>query len=351
VVDEVYQRLRKFLDALPGGFPESESGVELRILRKLFSPEEAEMELHMRPAPEPPEAIAVRAGMDEGEAATLLESMAKQGLIYRIRFDENVLYMAIQFVVGIYEFHLNTMDRELAEMFEEYLPNLEKIVNATETKQHRVVPVGASIEETTAVATYESVSDLVENQELIAVAPCICRKEQGLLDNPCKRPHEVCFTFGMAAEYYIENGLGREVSVDEAKEILVAAEEAALVLAPTNAREILNLCCCCKCCCGVLRVLGKMERPADIVQSSFQARIDPDACNSCGECYVRCQIDAIVEGERTLEVDEARCIGCGLCVTTCPEDAIEMVRLPDVPEPPANIVEMNMRIAQEQSKL
>lgn len=348
--DDVYLRLREFLDGLPGGFPETDSGVELRILRKLFTPREAEMELFLLPAPEQPERIAERAGMEEGEAAELLESMAKQGLIYRIRFDENVFYMAIQFVVGIYEFHLNTMDKELALLFEEYLPTLEKIVNATETKQLRVVPVGAAIDSETAVATYDSARDLVVNQQLIAVAPCICRKEQGLLGNPCQRPQEVCFTFGMAAEYYIENGLGRKISTDETLRLLDAAEEAALVLAPTNAREIMNLCCCCECCCGVLRVLGAMESPADVVQSSFQSRIDEDACNACGICLDRCQIDAIIEGGQVMEVDTARCIGCGLCVPTCPEDAITLMTKPDVPEPPANIVEMNLRIAREQGK-
>ncbi len=41
--EEVYVRLREFLDKLPGGYPETDSGVEIRILKKLFSPEDAEL--------------------------------------------------------------------------------------------------------------------------------------------------------------------------------------------------------------------------------------------------------------------------------------------------------------------
>ena len=67
---DVYQRLAKKLDELPNGFPSTESGVELKILRKIFTPEEAEMTLKMRPIPETVEAIAERLGksVDEMQA-------------------------------------------------------------------------------------------------------------------------------------------------------------------------------------------------------------------------------------------------------------------------------------------
>ena len=40
---DVYERLRDHLHHLPVGFPSTKSGVELRILRQLFTEEEAEM--------------------------------------------------------------------------------------------------------------------------------------------------------------------------------------------------------------------------------------------------------------------------------------------------------------------
>jgi hypothetical protein len=50
VSDSIYDELREFLDRLPGGFPQTESGVEMRILRKLFDLDEARMELNLAPA-------------------------------------------------------------------------------------------------------------------------------------------------------------------------------------------------------------------------------------------------------------------------------------------------------------
>ncbi len=347
--DDVYYQLRDFLDKMPNGFPSTPEGTEIKILKKMFAPEEARITMALQPMPEKPSAIAERLGMDEAEVAEKLEEMAKKGCIYRVRAGDDVLYMAIQFVVGIYEFHLNSIDRELAELMEEYMPHLAQIWAVAPTKQLRVVPVGSALDATPAVATYNKIRDMVAGQEHISVAPCICRKEQKLMGYECDRPYEACLQFGMAAQYYVENGMGRAISVDECMKILDKAEEEALVLSPNNAKELLNICCCCSCCCGVLRMLRQYPRPAEQVQATYQAKIDPEVCSVCGTCLERCQIDAIVEGEEYNEVDLERCIGCGLCVSGCPEEAISMALREDIPEPPDNIVETMMKIAQERS--
>jgi len=348
--EEVYKNLAKFLDRMPGGFPETRSGVELKILKKFFTPEQAGILMKLTPFPEPVAKIAARLEMDEAETARKLEQMAKEGSIYRVRAGDKVLYMAINFVVGIYEFHLNSIDRELAELMEEYLPTLKTMWEKTKTKQLRVVPIHSAVASAPAVSTYDQVRELTKKHDLISVAPCICRKEQALLDNPCDRPLESCLQFGMAAQYYIENGMGRKISKDELMAILKMGEEKALVLSPTNAQDIMNICMCCGCCCGVLRGLKAMPKPAEQVQASFQARIDPGLCSACGACLDRCQMDAIAEGD-VFRVDGERCIGCGLCLPTCPEEAIYFVARETAAALPANIVEMNMRIGKERGVL
>ena len=347
MAEDVYLRLREFLNNMPGGYPETESGVEIRILEKFFTPEQAEMTMHLTPIPEPVSAIAERAGMDEEEAAELLETLAKEGNIMRIRAGDQLYYMAISFVVGIYEFHLKVMDREFAEMMEEYQPYLAKMWSTLETGQLRVVPVESAIENVHGVETYDRVRDLVKEHELFATADCICRKEQEVMGNRCDRPMENCLTFGVGAQWYIDNGLGREISKEECLEILDEAEESALVLSPSNAQAFVNICTCCSCCCNMLKGLRTFERPADHAGSSFQAKIDPELCTACGTCLDRCQIEAIIEGDEHNEVDLARCIGCGLCVSTCPEEAIEIVAKAEVKVPPENIVARDIKLAAE----
>ena len=104
--DELYIRLREFMDALPGGFPSTESGVEMKILHKLFSPEDAEMVLCMTRHPEPAAAIAERREMPEAGATELLDSMASRGLIVRTTEEGQPRYEAEQFAVGFYELQM-----------------------------------------------------------------------------------------------------------------------------------------------------------------------------------------------------------------------------------------------------
>ncbi len=347
MTEDVYIRLREFLNNMPGGFPATESGVELKILKKVFTPEQAEITMKLTGMPEPVSQIAPRIGMNEAEAAEALEAMAQEGLLVRIRTGDQALYGAVSFVVGIYEFHLKSLDKEFAELMEEYFPYLAEVWRSVKTKQLRVVPVDSAVEGDRKVATYNQVRELVKDKQLLAVANCICTKEQELLGNKCTRPVERCIMFDSFAQYYLDNGMAREITREELEGLLKMGEEQALVLSPTNSKDISNICMCCGCCCGVLKMLKTFDRPADQVQSSYQAKIDPEGCVLCGTCEDRCQVLAIKEGDEAYEVDPARCIGCGVCVPSCPEEAISLVDKPEAVSVPDNFLEMQIRLAQE----
>jgi Fe-S-cluster-containing hydrogenase component 2 len=273
--------------------------------------------------------------------------MAQKGCIFRVRDGEKPLYQAFQFLVGLYEFQLNNLDREFCELFEEYLPYIATNIMAAKTKQMRVIPLESSVEATPAVASYNQVRDLVKEQDFISVMQCICRKEQGLLGHECDRPHEVCLTFGDFGRFFHENKMGRQIDVDEAFKILDLAEESGLVLCPTNSQEIQAICCCCPCCCPGLKYTKMLPRPADQVRSYYEAKVDPELCSSCGDCEDRCQMDAIEEGDDAWTIVDGRCIGCGLCVPSCPTDAISMVAKPGVEAPPKDFRETLSRIGAE----
>lgn len=52
---DVFEGLAEHLDAMPQGFPRSESGVEVRLLKKVSSEEEAEIAAQMKMMPEGPD--------------------------------------------------------------------------------------------------------------------------------------------------------------------------------------------------------------------------------------------------------------------------------------------------------
>jgi len=346
MTEELYTRLREYMDELPGGYPATDTGVEIRILKKLFSREDAELTLQLKNEAEEVPAIAGRIGMDPVTAGEKLEDMAKRGLIFRIREGGNVLYRPISFVVGIYEFQLNRLDLEFVKMWEEYVPYLGLTLAPLENKQLRIAPADSAVQDLRAVETYNRVRDMVKEQELVAMMPCICRRKEGMLGNPCDRPEDLCFSFGQFGQYVLDNEMGKQISTDEALRLLDVAEESALVLSPSNTQELAFLCCCCGCCCGQLTRLKMLPNPADYCRSYYLARIDPDSCTACGDCMDRCQVDAIKEGD-FMEVDPARCIGCGLCVPTCPTEAIELVAKEDSKTPAKDFDELLENLAKE----
>ena len=114
MTQEIYKKLAEFLDELPGGFPRTSSGVEFRILPKLFSPEDAELTLHLTLIPEKPRVIARRASISADQAAVRLERMAKKGLIYRhVTKNRPMKYGALQYAVGIWEYQANNLCHDI----------------------------------------------------------------------------------------------------------------------------------------------------------------------------------------------------------------------------------------------
>lgn len=323
VKTDVYLKLREHLDRLPAGYPKTGDGLEMRILEKLFTPEEAEMATRLRFFPEPASVIARRLGKPEAAVAAMLDSMVAKGQIMLVGGGlrgKQKFYQAAQYCVGIFEFNQDGMDREYAELSEAY----EKATDTAPLNQFRVIPIDAAIDGTSTIASYDKARAMVSKEKLAAVTTCICKKREGLLTEECSRPTEVCLSFNVAARMYVDTGKGREISISEALRVLDQAEENALVLMSTNSKDIINICCCCSCCCALLHQLERYPRPAEMVRSAFVASVDSGLCKGCKVCIKRCQMDAVIEGEKTVSVDRNRCIGCGLCVSTCKQTAMTL---------------------------
>jgi electron transport complex protein RnfB len=328
-MSNIYERLRERLDTFPQGFPKTESGVELEILQHLFAPDEAEIMLHLRPFPENVADIAERTGKDKTKLGEALYEMSRRGLILRYTAPDNELYyFLIPWVIGIWEFQLNNLTQENIRLYEKYFE--EGMVPAKRDKQvreFRVIPVETEIEGDTEIQPYERVSQIIESNTRFAVADCICRKEARMLGKGCDHLLETCISLGASADFYIENGLGREISKEEAKEILLKAEEDGLIHCSTNsAGNKAFICNCCGCCCKYLALVTKYGNPNAIARSNYYATKDQETCTNCGTCVERCQVNAIrSENEHTI-IDKNRCIGCGLCASTCPTGSITMVK-------------------------
>jgi electron transport complex protein RnfB len=349
---DVYKKLARYLDDLPAGLPATESGIELKLLRRFFKEDEASLALHVTLIPEEARVIARRAKISTAEADQRLQNMAAKGLLYSIESKNKTTFYTInQLVIGIWEYHVNDLDPELIRDMNQYSPDL--LQEAWKIPQLRTIPVNQSLTAQLEVTTYERAEELLRLHKKFAVAPCICRREKKMIGEGCQAPEEACLIFGKAADYYIRNGIGREIDLQEASAILKAADQAGLVLQPSNAERAVNICCCCGCCCAVLRNIKKYPKPAELVSSAFYAASDPEVCDGCSLCLERCPMEAIGLADGYSTVNRERCIGCGLCVTTCPTHALQLVRKPlrELPYLPKTNVENYIRLAQRRGRL
>jgi Na+-translocating ferredoxin:NAD+ oxidoreductase subunit B len=323
--EDVFRRLQQQLDQYSIGFPASESGIEIELLKEMFTQEDADLFTALTAELETPESVSDRINKPVEEVAKRLEDMAGKGLLFRKRQGRSIAYSAVPFIHGLLEFQVvrpGVDVKRIIKMTGQYVGEKLKHNMAEGSDLFlRTIPVHRSISAMPHVAPYEDAREILRKEKLIVLTDCACRKQKSYFGKDCGKPMEVCFMFGSMGEYYVENGLGREIDLKEALEVLEKAHDAGLITQPAAAMKPFTMCNCCVDCCGFLRAASKHPNPADLVFSNFTVKVDLDKCSGCGTCVSRCGMEAVkMNAEGKAETDPARCIGCGLCVTTCPEE-------------------------------
>ena len=342
--DKVYRELQQHLDSGPAGFQASDTGADIKLLKHLLSPEEAKIATLLSVIKwEPPKTILKRvrkSGMDISlnELIEKLDHMVYKGtiVVHREGFGERRYKNVGVSAGGMIDFQVNRLTNEFIEDLDKY--HEESFARRTESgprkkmiPQLRVIPVEKSVPvpAKTPVAIYDDVRYLVEQAPgPFSVANCVCRQTKDLQSKPCKYSdiRETCLQIGPDhARQYIEMGRGREITREEAFEVLDRAREAGFILQPENSLKPENICCCCGDCCGPLSAAKNSPRPADMYTSNYYVVVDSGACTGCEVCISRCQMDARVMKDGKSTVDPDRCIGCGNCVVTCQSGASRMI--------------------------
>jgi NAD-dependent dihydropyrimidine dehydrogenase PreA subunit len=331
--DAVYRELQEHLDKLPIGYPAAESGADIRVLRHLFTPEEAKLATQLSWTPESAEQVFKRVektGTSLGELEQLLERMFERGSIERRIAGGEKLYSNALLAIGMYENQLNRLTREFLEDYEQYFSEAWVFeAGRTEIPQLRTIPVSQSVPDERFTSDYDSARHIVDNVDgQLAVASCVCRQHRDIMGQSCSRSdiRETCLLFDREADNAISRGAARPISKHEALHVLERAQDAGFVLQPSNSQKPEAICCCCGDCCGVLSTIRQLPRPADYYASNHYAEVDVDLCSGCEECVEQCQLDAVTPDNGTVKVNLDRCIGCGNCVVICPADAIALCK-------------------------
>jgi H+/Na+-translocating ferredoxin:NAD+ oxidoreductase subunit B len=324
-----YMRLAEKLNALPNGFPATKDGIELRLLAKLFSPEEATLAASLQPELETAESISARTGAEPEGLRKTLKGMSRRGLINAGKVGNGLGYGLMPFVVGIYEMQVSTIDKELAQLFEDYYLQAFGEILKIKPQFHRVIPVGETVRNSLEIRPFQSAAELVNSAKAWGVLDCICRKQKALIGEPCKHPIDVCMVLDERAGAFDHSNVIRAMDQEEALRTLRRAAEAGLVHSVSNNQQGVHyICNCCTCSCGILRGMSSLGIANVVARSAYVNRVDDAICNGCKDCVELCQFEALsVDG--VAMVNEVRCVGCGVCVLVCSTGALGLVLRPE----------------------
>jgi Pyruvate/2-oxoacid:ferredoxin oxidoreductase delta subunit len=200
-----------------------------------------------------------------------------------------------------------------------------------ETPMMRIIPVQESIKTEQKILSYEDVLEMIKTAKIVALQKCACRERLEFLGiRECNYPIETCIGLNHGAQYFIDRGLAREITKDEAKKLLKKFNQLGLVHITENYQDGDHgwICNCCSCCCVVLCGITQWDNPRAVGAANFVATIkNLENCEQCGTCVKNCKFQAVMMNETGPVIDQNKCMGCGICVVNCTSKTIDLKRI------------------------
>ena len=270
--------------------------------------------------------LAIAAGLRTERTAEYLAKKVKKSVeeiqsdldalvyygIFRRTFDkaagEDTYFMQI-FAPGIMEMMVNNQQLleehpEVGRAFEEYTRLRMRDMGPILPQGYglmRVIPCESALENVEGVRDVERLSYYLDKYETFSVSPCSCRASRSSIGDGCGHlAEEMCVQMGKGAEHYIRSGRARQITREEAMEIILRAEENGLMHDIPNIEEVgesAAICNCCACACFGLRA-GLMWGARDAIRSNFEAYVDESKCVACGQCVENCPANAVRLGQK-----------------------------------------------------
>jgi ferredoxin/DNA-binding Lrp family transcriptional regulator len=335
----ILEKMREY----PNDIPITEGKISdafREYIKLLFTPEEAEVAQHLEVRPLSVNQIAKRIGKDRRETKRILKDMTEKGAIQDIGGYSYFIAVAHLFNIGFkYSKALERLGKKGAELYQQFFIK-EKYYKRYEssdagTPLTRIIPIDKSVDHKSEISNAEEIHGLIETCMLpIVITDCPCRNRAEILGiRECKEKYpikESCFQLGLFGKYFLRREEGRELSREEAHQLVDKYAKLGLVFTTENMKrpEHVVVCCCCECCCSILRGMTRFEDKNEncTAKSNYISQVNQDLCKGCELCVKRCPFKAITIDNEKSFVDPNKCYGCGVCAVTCPTGAIKLHR-------------------------
>jgi NAD-dependent dihydropyrimidine dehydrogenase PreA subunit len=170
----------------------------------------------------------------------------------------------------------------------------------------------------------ETAISIMAKSRSISLRDCGCR----VTYHRCNKPLTTCLAVNEFSDELVERGVAKEISLEEAKEVLKTASVHGLVNQALYTDwlrgEVFDICSCCPCCCVYLRAFMNYGVRHHIAKSGLVAKVNEDECDGCGVCVERCIFGARKMQNAVSVVVRENCYGCGLCTSTCKAHACKL---------------------------
>jgi len=325
---DLYRKLAERLN-----YPPSE--YLLKILKKMVTEEETAILLEL---PAAPDQLAQKFSMDGTDLSKKMEEFMMRGLTVSTRKGPQLVREVTQLHDASLASAEKYVDTELLDLWKEFYNkewrrHLGQEWGKMQQPLGRVIPAWRGLEGSSqvtrgAILPEENMEEIMKGAEMIAVVPCSCRRPL----RSCTAPLEVCFQFNKWADYAVKRGAGKRLTLDEALEANVLAEESGLVhMQPMMTSGLSVICSCCGDCCALIDpavAYGTVKNA--LIKTRYQPVIDPETCIGCQECVDRCPFLAIEMKKfppwKKLKASfiAENCFGCGVRAVGCEAGAINL---------------------------
>ncbi len=326
-IEDLYVQVRDRMNTQAFGYCPTESGTEFILLKRFFSPEDAYNWLKM---PQDvfftADTYSELADISIEEAKEILEDQAHRGLLYRVRRGGRAEFRIMPVAHGVYEFNLDKVEPSWGMGLGMHLQQGEgKQMFEANYPFYRSVPVKTNLVDGGEVLPYDDIVERLDQYNVFALSPCVCRELNEALGAPSDYPMETCVSCGEMAEFYLENNIGREISKQEVIDILAKSVELGMVIQTCCSKASEIICSCHSTACGILSSLKAFPGIALKNVSRYRIETKEELCGGCAKCAERCPMGTI-EMVDDKPVTGNCCVSCGQCAYICPTNARVLVK-------------------------